>query len=641
VIEAGEVGRRRSELRVVALGPGPTPTDLVRVLADEPGLAVLTGSWAAGTVLMSRPLALSADPAVLDRQPSVDRAGGVGGGWVGWLGFDAPSRLAFHDHLLRWDGSWSFEALWSADRERQLAERLDFFRAALRAPVPAPPWKVGEFGGAEELEHLRAVERAIGLIRAGQLYQVNVCTRLGAAFQGSVPALFATAVEALEPPFGALLVGADRAVVSLSPELFLRREHREVRTSPIKGTRPRDADGARALRDSLKDAAENVMIVDLMRNDLGRVCETGTVRTRQLLDLQAHPGLWHLVSTVEGQLRADVGDAGLIAATFPPGSVTGAPKVRAIEAISTLEPAPRGVYTGAIGLVTPTAGAQWSVAIRSFELSGARIELGVGGGVTADSVPVLEWRECLQKAAPLLAAIGRELPVPAPEPTARQLAGGLIETMLAVDGVVLRLADHLARLDLSCRELYGSGLPPGARALVVSAAGPGRSALRLMVSPGLDLEITSRPAAVPSTGSDLRTVRGRSGVWRHKWADRAWLTDQEAAGLPLFLAEDGSVLETSRGNVLLLDADGGFTTAPLDDRLLPGVTRRAVLDLGRPVRLERFGVEALFDSVPFWTSSLSGLVPITSVDGRPTPRADAELADIWDSGHLASRMIVS
>src|SRR6185312_10882249 len=141
----------------------------------------------------------------------------------------------------------------------------------------------------------------------------------------------------------------------------------------------------------------------------GRVCEVGSVRASSLLDVEPHPGVWHLVSTVSGRLRADVGDGALLAATFPPGSVTGAPKSRAVTAIAALEAAPRGAYTGAIGFVSPSWGAEFSVAIRSFEISAGRIELGVGGGVTADSVPMLEWRECLHKAAPLLAAVGAPL----------------------------------------------------------------------------------------------------------------------------------------------------------------------------------------------------------------------------------------
>ena len=255
--------------------------------------------------------------------------------------------------------------------------------------------------------HLAAVEDAIELIRAGEIFQVNVCTRLRASFDGSPAGLFADAASVLQPAFGAFVDGGRRALAGFSPELFLRRRGRDVTTSPIKGTWPAaDPDAAAALAASTKDVAENVMIVDLMRNDFGRVCEVGSVTAATLLQLERHPGVWHLVSTVAGVLRSDVDDADLLRATFPPGSVTGAPKQRAMEAIAALEGQPRGAYTGAVGFVSPCWGAEWAVTIRSFEIADGRIELGVGGGVTADSVPMLEWRECLHKAAPLLTALG-------------------------------------------------------------------------------------------------------------------------------------------------------------------------------------------------------------------------------------------
>ena len=153
---------------------------------------------------------------------------------------------------------------------------------------------------------------------------------------------------------------------------------------------------------------------------------------------------------VEGTLRPEVGDAGLLAATFPPGSVTGAPKHRAVQAIADIENRRRGAYTGAVGFTSPSAGSEFAVTIRSFEVGPDAVELGVGGGITADSVPMLEWRECLHKAAPLLAALGADLAAsvatPPAHPTQAQRAGGLLETILVVDGHPLRLADHLARL---------------------------------------------------------------------------------------------------------------------------------------------------------------------------------------------------
>jgi para-aminobenzoate synthetase/4-amino-4-deoxychorismate lyase len=474
-------------------------------------------------------------------------------------------------------------------------------------------------------EHLSAVERAVELIRAGELYQVNVCTRLAAPFEGDAAALFADVLARLAPRFGAYLDG----VVSLSPELFLRRRGRQLRTEPIKGTLPRSAQPA-ALRRSAKDAAENVMIVDLMRNDLGRVCVTGSVRPVALLDVQPHPGVWHLVSAVEGRLPADAGDAAVLRAMFPPGSVTGAPKLRALRAIGELESAERGSYTGAIGFASPCWGAEFSVAIRSFEVRRGRVELGVGGGITADSVPALEWRECLHKAAPLLRAVGATPPpIDGPPLDPELVAGGLLETVLGLGGVPVRLADHLARLDRSCRELYGAGLPADVGARVEQAAKTvptGRSVLRVVRGPSGEVTVSAAAAAGTPRPLDAQLRRRDGGVWRHKWADRRW-----AAAPALYVGSDGAVLETERGNVFLIDTDGTLVTPPLRDDLLPGVTRRALLDLardvGRPSELRTFGVGELVSRPAFWTSSLSGAVPIHRVDGVPLPRADEVVAE--------------
>ncbi|MEO9137787.1 MAG: chorismate-binding protein [Jatrophihabitans sp.] len=630
----------------IDLGPGPDEFGLVRRAHAEPGLICLSGDWAGGTPLLtSRPLRVARDLAAVDEQPTpLGEPTGtpspgpdfVGGGWFGVLPYAGSPRLALHDHVVRYiDRRWIFEALWSGERADALDEAVTRWRRLLSADEPSLAWSVGRVSGPPRARHLSAVERGIELIRAGELYQVNVCTRLRADFAGSPAALFADTVRALRPARGALVDG----VVSLSPELFVELRARHVRTAPIKGTLPRTGDAstdgnAARLRTSAKDTAENVMIVDLMRNDLGRVCVIGSVRVPRLLDVQAHPGVWHLVSEVTGRLRADIGPGGLLRATFPPGSVTGAPKVRAVAAIGELESDERDVYTGAIGFVSPWWGTEFSVAIRTFETAGDELALGVGGGVTADSVPMLEWRECLHKAAPLLAAVGRAGPVePEPGPPGGEDAA-LLETVLVVDGVAIRLADHLARLDRSLRELRGVGVPPDVadRARAAAATTTGRAVLRVVSHrTHTDIAVGALPD-LSSTGAAVTAVRP-AGSWRHKWADRsAHVRVEQAVGsaVPLFLAGDGTVLETSRGNVFLLDSDGGLVTAPLRDDLLPGVTRRALLDLardeGRPTRLQEFGLPEMGEHPAFWTSSLRGAVPIHRVDGVELPRSDAVVA---------------
>jgi para-aminobenzoate synthetase/4-amino-4-deoxychorismate lyase len=622
-----------------ALGPGPPPDEVLRRLDGLAGLACLWGSWAGGgAMVLSRPLREHTDPvAALAEQPAVEAPDPavVGGGWFGVVGYDTGrSRLAFYDHLLRFaDGTWTFEALWSPSRDAELRAIRDEMRGMLHGFDRRLQWAVGEFDGLPAAAHLDAVERAIELVRAGELYQVNVCARLRAPFAGSAAGLFADAAARLRPAYGAFVDGADHAVASLSPELFLRRRGDLVTTSPIKGTAPETV-APHVLRASAKDIAENVMIVDLMRNDLGRVARTGTVHVAELLSVEPHAGVWHLVSTVTG--RVDAGDAELLRATFPPGSVTGAPKVRAVRAIADLEAAPRGAYTGAIGFASPSWGLEFNVAIRTFEIAAGAIELGVGGGITADSVPMLEWRECLHKAAPLLGALDTRVTprVATPEvaPSDEQLRGGLLETIRTLGGEPVRLADHLARLDRSSRELYGRGLPPELAERIRAAVLPGRAVVRAVARTDGSVEVAAAPATPRPGFSDLHVVRGRSGLWRHKWADRRYLAAAEQRGVPLFVADDGAVLETSRGNVFLLLGDGTLVTPPLRDDLLPGITRRALLDAardtGRPTRLATFTVEDMVSGSAWWTSSLSGLVPIASVDGARLPRRDAELADL-------------
>ena len=264
-----------------------------------------------------------------------------------------------------------------------------------------PTWTAAEY--ADAVEAVRAA------IARGDVYQVNLVQHLEAAFRGD-PAGLAARLASLRPLAPTPFVGDGWAVVSASPELFLERRGRLVRTCPIKGTRP--AGERDDLRESPKDAAEHVMIVDLERNDLSRVCEPGSVGWPSLMASRRLAGVEHLVSTVEGTLRDDVGLAELLAATFPGGSVTGAPKLAALDLIAELEPVGRGAAMGALGRVWGTGDLELALTIRTFAVAEGRIHLWVGGGVVWDSEPAAEVEESLTKAAPLLAAIGAPLPAP-------------------------------------------------------------------------------------------------------------------------------------------------------------------------------------------------------------------------------------
>jgi para-aminobenzoate synthetase component 1 len=250
------------------------------------------------------------------------------------------------------------------------------------------------WAGSDYAEAVEAVRAAIG---RGDVYQVNLVQHLSADFDGEAAAL-AVRLAAFTPR---LLAGDGWAVVSASPELFLARRGRRVWTAPIKGTRPlgEHVEGA-------KDAAEHVMIVDLERNDLSRVCEPGSVRWPELMAERELAGVTHLVSTVEGTLRAGVGLAELLAATFPGGSVTGAPRLAALDQIAALEPVGRGASMGALGVVRGNGDLELALTIRTFAIAEERLHLWVGGGIVWDSEPEAEIAESWTKAAPLLAAIG-------------------------------------------------------------------------------------------------------------------------------------------------------------------------------------------------------------------------------------------
>ncbi len=418
-----------------------SPAAAVRRLGDDHAVA-LTGAWAGGgAVLAQDPIAVRVDEpdafAVLDLLPrTATLRAGVGGGWFGWFAYAAGggvvgsrrmplSQWGFHPNVVRYDAAtatWFDEALVGIVTADELARRRESLVARLLGPAPEPgPSPVPDLrfaAGRTRAEHEAAIASCIRHIAAGDIYQANICLELCAEFSGDPMSLHAQLIERTEPAFGAYLGGRHGVVASASPELFLRRRGREVLSSPIKGTRPRPEDRAAAdgeaarLSASAKERAENVMIVDLVRNDLSRVAEIGSVTVPALLRLEPHPGVWHLVSDVTATLREGVTDADLLRATFPPGSVTGAPKLRALEVIAELEAAPRGVYTGALGYVSPVAGLELSVAIRTLELSAGRAVLGVGGGITAGSQPAEEWYECFDKARPLAAAIGADIDAP-------------------------------------------------------------------------------------------------------------------------------------------------------------------------------------------------------------------------------------
>lgn len=666
--------------------PAGDPLAASRWLRGDRRPVALSGAWAGGGVLLASEPVLRAQPgddpfALLEQSPRVQAPGAdpaVGGGWLGWLGFGLgrvlepvpppPPRprplpafdLAFHDHVVRCDGDgeWWFEALWTDARARVLDERLRVWRARLAEGAPpgrevaAGPLRIRAPGAAG---HARAVAEAIERIAAGEIYQANLCMRLEGTLDGDLLDLWLRGVAESRPPYAAYVGGEDHAIASLSPELFLRARGRAVVSEPIKGTAPRASDPGELAR-SGKDRAENVMIVDLMRNDLGRVCEYGSVTAPELFEVRPASGVWHLVSTVRGTLRDDAGPADVVRACFPPGSVTGAPKVRALRVISELESTAREAYCGAIGICSPLSGLELNVAIRTFEAAGGRVWLGAGGGVVADSSPAAEVAEALAKARGVAGAAGVEVeahdagaaPTPLPAPVVTRArpdpAAGVIETLLVRAGVCAALGAHEQRLRASCGEL-GLELPDDLRERAVRAAaavGDGRLRIRAG-SEGCEIEAGALPPPGPV---ELRAVVLPGGLGAHKWADRGLIEALCVDGsVPLFCDLDGHVLEAGHAAVLIVEGES-VVAPPLDGRLLASLSRTAALRAARtaglntaiePVSLDR----ALRADALVLTSALrgphAGLLP----GGPPARAAERVCGRLTAAGGLDLRRCAS
>jgi para-aminobenzoate synthetase component 1 len=314
-------------------------------------------------------------------------------------------------------------------REGRAAARIAFFRDKLLcapddrlqrplgvltaeelAPSYATPYGRGVVSSFSREGYLRAVERVVEHLRAGDAFQVNLAQRLLAPDPGNPVAMYLRLRERNPAPFGGYFDGGSWQVVSASPERFLRVDGEAVETRPIKGTRPLGDDAGRQLLASEKDRAENVMIVDLLRNDLARVCRDESVEVPTLFGLERYAHVQHLVSVVTGRLRPECGVADLLAATLPGGSITGAPKVRAQEIIASLEPTARGAYCGALAWIGfPDAFGRQSmdssVLIRTLTASRGWVQAPVGGGVVVQSDPEAEYEETWYKAAGLVEVI--------------------------------------------------------------------------------------------------------------------------------------------------------------------------------------------------------------------------------------------
>jgi para-aminobenzoate synthetase component 1 len=376
------------------------------------------------------------DPAPLELLSELDVLGhGSMPRWIGWIGYDAywhegsgndageRRRSARRRHRRagvvtsfgRFDAVAVYDSVTGQmhlDGETDAA--VEGLASRLMEGAPAPQATVTDLAVTPKADHAAAVRQALEHIAAGDIYQVNLARRWTGHFAGEPLALFEAMRLASPVPYGALMCLAGPSVLARTMETFLEFDAatRQVQCRPIKGTIAVDdpdaatvGAAAENLRADPKERAEHSMIVDLMRNDLGRVSEVGSVRVEGALEVEPYARLSHLVSTVSGTVRADVGLEALLAATFPPGSVTGAPKIRAMEIIEALEGAPRGVYCGAVGFISRRGDARFAVAIRTAQIDGDAIEYHAGGGLVEASVVEREVEETELKARAFLDAV--------------------------------------------------------------------------------------------------------------------------------------------------------------------------------------------------------------------------------------------
>ena len=446
------------------------------------------------------------------------------------------------------------------------------------------PWRPS----VDRATYNAAIERIRELIAAGHTYQVNHTIRLRASIQGDPRGLYRDLSLAQRGGYAAYLDIGRHRVVSASPELFFRIDGDRIRTRPMKGTAPRgrwlaeDEEVAARLIDSAKDRAENAMIVDLLRNDLGRICRPGSVEVEQMFEAERYETVWQLTSTIEGELRPGTRLLETFRALFPSGSVTGAPKVRTMRIVADLEDSARGPYCGAIGYLAPPGSdeprANFNVAIRTvvFDARTRVAEYGVGGGITHDSSAAAEYDEVVAKARVL-----REV----------RPAFELFETVPHVPAEGFRhLPEHLERMESSATYFGFRFDAEGAGAALKEAVAetPGRSLIRLTL--GRAGALATEVRALPPGGERVRVALDDAPVdptdmWLFHKTTRRAPYDRRREKRPdvddvILLNDRGEVTESTIAN-LAVELDGAWVTPPISSGLLPGTYRAVLLREGR------------------------------------------------------------
>jgi para-aminobenzoate synthetase component I len=587
----------------------------------------------------------------------------------------APSVILVQDAVSR--KNWICSPIFTGADESTISYHLEDFRGDLFRPLPDDAGFSGDAAGFASgftrPAYLRAVETIKGYIRSGDVYQVNMSQRFSTGFRGNPFSLFQSLYERNPAPFFAYIQAADHQILSTSPERFVYRNGDRVETRPIKGTRPRgntpeeDALLRDALSESLKDDAELSMIVDLLRNDIGKVCRPGSVRVSVHKRVEAYQNVYHLVSDVEGILDANMDSVDLLQATFPGGSITGCPKIRAMEIIDEMEPVRRHIYTGSIGYISFHDTLDLSIAIRTATVFKGKMLFSVGGGIVFDSNPSDEYEETLHKGKTLMGVFKNQKPHAVPCPTVwingvlapreeacLPVAGhgleygyGLFETIRAVNGRPSFLQDHIKRFERSWKALFHTDPPDitwsdvlsqvlcanglqdavaavklmamkaedssgfsGSHLVVMSRAYTHR--LEMLQSEGLRL--LSYPEPRQSPLADHKTMNYLYYFLAGNWAR------ENSADEALILNPDGTISETHTANLLAIS--GKTLILPISAHVLPGIMSARVCEIlgqwGYTIIQRPLSTEDLHaaDHV-LATNALMGAVPVKTLDGKP------------------------
>lgn len=697
---------------VVLMSGGETDCARYHILGIDPWLIFSGRGQALNLKVGQNTFSLNADPfeclrgilRIFHMEP-IDTPGPIQSGLMGYFAYDlkdnieklprtsidtlnlphillfAPSLLIVYDKVRSSCSVFIPLRRFSLDipgKTDQAKKRLKAFENVLKND----PTNLGVYSGNSEgfrsniakHDYIKAVEKIIEYIKAGDVYQVNMSQRFDMRFSGNTFTLFRHLFKKNPAPFFAYVNAGDHQIVSTSPERFLLLDQKRVETRPIKGTRPRgklpdeDQKFRKELLTSRKDDAELSMIVDLLRNDIGKVCRAGSVYVREHKRLEAYENVYHLVSIVEGTLDDDRDSVDLIRASFPGGSITGCPKIRSMEIIDELEPCRRHVYTGSIGYISFHDSMDLSIAIRTATRYQDKIYFSVGGGIVYDSNPEDEFEETLHKGRTLMEVFsgGKQTEEVSPiiwingtlvsidsakvsiEDEGFQYGFGIFETIRMEKGTPRFLDLHMNRFNKSWSQLFpdeppdltwddiisqvieanafenivcslkilatrGSGSFPMQNRTLMVMARPYVHRLKQKNATGLKLltfpEARQSPLAVYKSMNYLYYLC--AGRWAmEKGADEA-----------IVLNPDGTVSETNTANILLFRENTAIIPESL--HVLPGIFQGVTLNLlgkwGYKIEHQRVYKQDLIDADEvILTNSLMGAVPVIAVDGKPT-----------------------